>query len=194
MWHLLPNEFEKFWLGVINLLSRDFRPYVIIGDSHCHIYCRMIESRSNIYVPIPLICYATSARGLVSKTSRSGAGVRIARMASALSQSRTSVPVIVKFGQVDVEFVFDFHRTKFGGVNFDEKEWVAYLGKSVDSYVQFVDEHFQKLKFRALGIFPPALVDDVLRNLRGLTPPVGVETICAILATEGSGRLLFGGA
>ena len=35
---------------------------------------------------------------------------------------------------------------------------------------------------------------DILKNQRGLTPPVGVETICAILATEGSGRLLFGGA
>ena len=35
---------------------------------------------------------------------------------------------------------------------------------------------------------------DILKNQRGLMPPVGVETICAILATEGSGRLLFGGA
>ena len=32
------------------------------------------------------------------------------------------------------------------------------------------------------------------KNQRGLTPPVGIETICAILATEGSDRLLFGGA
>ena len=35
---------------------------------------------------------------------------------------------------------------------------------------------------------------EIQKNERGLTPPVGVETICAILATEGSGRLLFGGA
>lgn len=35
---------------------------------------------------------------------------------------------------------------------------------------------------------------EIQKNLRGLTPPVGVETICAILAMEGSGRLLFGGA
>ena len=35
---------------------------------------------------------------------------------------------------------------------------------------------------------------DLLKNQRGLMPPVGIETICAILATEGSGRLLFGGA
>ena len=32
------------------------------------------------------------------------------------------------------------------------------------------------------------------KSRRGLMPPVGIETICAILATEGSGRLLFGGA
>ena len=35
---------------------------------------------------------------------------------------------------------------------------------------------------------------DILKNQRGLTPPVGVETICAMLAMEGSGRSLFGGA
>lgn len=35
---------------------------------------------------------------------------------------------------------------------------------------------------------------EIQKNQRGLTPPVGIETICAILAMEGSGRLLFGGA
>ena len=35
---------------------------------------------------------------------------------------------------------------------------------------------------------------EIQKNQRGLTPPVGVETICAMLAMEGSGRSLFGGA
>ena len=49
------------------------------------------------------------------------------------------------------------------------------------------------LFIRAEGVDSSNL-DFFQKNPRGLTPPVGIETICAILAAEGSGRLLFGGA
>ena len=89
---------------------------------------------------------------------------RLARMASVLSKAKFAGPIIFKFGQVDVEFVYDFHRTQVRQIEFDERHWRAYLNKSVENYVVFVAEHFRQLSCRAVGIFPPALADDVLKS------------------------------
>ena len=163
LWTLDEAQFDKFWSHVISLLDGELRPFVVTGDSHCHIYCRLFERDGVYFVPLPFICYAASARGLVSRMSRSGAGIRLSRLAQALERAGARVPVIFKFGQVDVEFVFDFHRSQAGEIAFSEEKWRAFATTSAANYVDFVADHFQRQPLRVMGIFPPALADDVLR-------------------------------
>jgi hypothetical protein len=190
LWDLAPDGFDSFWSDVISLLGGQFKPFVVAGDSHCHVYCRLFDHAGKTFVPIPFICYATSARGLVSKTSRSGAGGRLSRLAQALERSGAPPPVIFKFGQVDIEFVFDFHRAQAGETAFSEEKWLSFSTKSATNYVDFVADNFSSHAFRVMGIFPPALSDDVLRAGYTNANVAGSEGIQDLTALEAALRTL----
>ncbi len=174
LWLKSEPEFTEYWTRLINVLSREFHPYFIIGDSHTQIYTRVFKYRGKFTIPFQMVCLATSARGLISPTSRSGAGGRVSKLAAALQTGIPRTSTFLKFGQVDVEFVFDFHRVKNKKASFDVEEWRSYMSETIDRYLEFISSAFTPERTFLLGIFPPALSNEALA--RGYVNDHIVET------------------
>ena len=79
-------------------------------------------------------------------------------------------PVILKFGQVDVEFVYAFKRIEGGLTRFEEAHYAAFVDETAERYVaalqRLVPDDMRRRVVIA-SIFPPALSDKAW--LRGYT-------------------------
>lgn len=143
-------------------------PYVLIGDSHSALYRRASARAEGWLMPLHMECHGGSAIGLFNPMSRSGYRERIRRVLRRLAvmDRAGTIPVLFQFGQVDLEFVQPFRRLAQAGTAFDATQFRAFCRASVDAYVGFLAEAIPPARrgaIRVLGVFPPALADEVLR-------------------------------
>ena len=135
----------------------------IIGDSHSNLYRRDTKKDDAWLAPIPLLCSAGSALGLARPGSRSGYGQKILAWADALAkQPASAAPVFLKFGQVDVEFVWNFQRIRAAETAFSLQHFDDFAQQTARSYLGFVAslaERIGKVRLRVCAVFPPALAD-----------------------------------
>jgi len=136
------------------------RPFVLIGDSHSHVF-RRSTCRGDLWLtPLHLLCSAGSAGSLANPASRSGYGGAVAAQATHLAQLRDPPPILVQFGQVDVEFVSSFQRVRDGRHRLDMDFYHGFCDRAAAAYTGFLARVFGELdQVSVLAIFPPALSD-----------------------------------
>jgi hypothetical protein len=93
---------EDFWTRVFEVTQDVASLIVFLGDSHSKIFRQIVRDGKRVFLPLNFLCGGGSAIALSNKSSRSGYGVRIEKIITALmrAQSRAGleVPVCVKFG------------------------------------------------------------------------------------------------
>lgn len=161
---LHPDAAESggFWARVLPILRRVGRPCLIIGDSHSRRYARVGLQRSAPVMPLHILCTGGSAGGLGNPTSRSGYGARLMRVSAGLAAepSARDLPVLLQFGQVDVEFVSTFQRIARHETEFNEANFHAFCARTVAAYRDFLLRTFaDQPALSVLSILPPALSD-----------------------------------
>ena len=138
------------------------RPYAVIGDSHSTFYRRSSVREGEFLVPIHVCCSAGSAIELANAESRSGYGELIRGLLPHLE----GLPLVLQFGQVDLEFVHPFRRIRAGVTAFDGGEFLSFCDESVQAYARFLQDAVPAERrggVTVLGVFPPALSDTALR-------------------------------
>lgn len=143
------------------------RPYAVIGDSHGRLLVRRARDRDGRWLaPLWWLETGASARGLGRVGARSGAGERVGvaiRRALAVSEA----PILLKFGQVDVEFVQVFKRLEQGQTAFDPSAFKTFADETVARYVDFLTDVVasdDRSRVRLCSLFPPALSDAAWRR------------------------------
>lgn len=140
------------------------KPFIIIGDSHSSLYNRPLIHGGQVYAPIHGLCSGGSALGLGRADSKAGYGVRILTLANEHLRPLGAdlPPVFLKFGQVDVEFVWMFRRVREGAKLFSLPHFDAFADSSIASYAAFLRSLSHALpdaELKVVSIFPPTLSD-----------------------------------
>ncbi len=158
------------WSGATEALDSFFaqtnaQPFYVVGDSHSNLYRRFATHDGAWLAPVPLLCSAGSAMGLARPNSRSGYGQRILAWAETnAKQPSASRLVFLKFGQVDVEFVWNFQRIRSADTVFSLQHFDKFAQETARSYLGFVASLAERIgaaRLRVCAIFPPALGDAV---------------------------------
>lgn len=126
---------------------------------------RRDRRRGRWLLPIWSLETGASARGLLGE-GRSGAGPRV-RAALDRLLALDGVPVLVKFGQIDVEFVHVFKRLAAGETAFDAAAFEAFADQTLERYLAFLTMTVPaaaRSRVRAMSLFPPALSDEAWRS------------------------------
>jgi hypothetical protein len=141
-----------------------FHPFFVIGDSHSRLYGHEIVVGDIVMIPLNLLCTGGSAIGLGRPDSKSNYGERLLNWATQaeLDDDESSPAIFVKFGQVDVEFVWTFRRIRQGATDFSMSDFDEFAAESVTSYGRFLDDLMKLVptqRLRICSIFPPTLSD-----------------------------------
>lgn len=143
------------------------RPYAVIGDSHSRVLVRRARDRDGRWLaPLWWLETGASARGLGRVDARSGAGERVG-VAIHRALAISDAPILLKFGQVDVEFVQVFKRLELGQIAFDPSAFKVFADETVARYVAFlasVVAPADRSRVRLCSLFPPALSDAAWRT------------------------------
>lgn len=146
-------------------------PVIIIGDSHSSVYRRSIFVPKTEYaqelniLPIHLLCLGGSARGLSNSSSRSQYGNKIKSIRDMIyPQIKKNTPIIFKFGQVDIEFVYNHKRIIDKKFIFDLSDYIFFVNKVIDDYLNYVKFIFPDRNVIIASVFPPTLSDEHWRE------------------------------
>jgi hypothetical protein len=143
------------------------RPYVVIGDSHSRLLVRRSrDARDRWLAPLWWLESGASARGLGQAEARSGAGGRV-RAAVRQALGLSGAPILLKFGQVDVEFVQMFKRLEVDRPAFDPAVFRAFADETIGRYVAFLVDAVvpaDRARMHVCSLFPPALSDAAWRT------------------------------
>jgi len=149
------------------LVRSGAQPYAVIGDSHGRLLVRRARAADGRWLlPLWWLETGASARGLGRAEARSGAGERVRAAIDAALAATDTAPLLLKFGQVDVEFVQVFKRLETGASAFDPADAQAFVDETVARYVAFVASAVapaDRRRVRLCGLFPPALSDAAWR-------------------------------
>lgn len=142
------------------------RPLLVIGDSHGQQYLTEDVLRAGGLLPAPFLCTGASARGLGNPASRARAGERIENHLRARRDEIAGELVLFKFGQVDLEFVYDYRRIREGRRGFDLSHAAEFARDCVRRYVAFLARLQAETPARLVvtAALPPALNDAALRE------------------------------
>lgn len=168
--HILQSEGLGRTLQVFNRMRSNREvPLLAIGDSHItHPYAAIFPLPHVDVVPIVYTCRAGSAKGLANPQSRSGYNQKIRALLTDLATLENgSVPVLFKFGQVDVEFVFSFKRMKNRELSFNMDAAHSYIESVVDEYVEFLRDAVSAdlvPQVFVSGVFAPTLHDEAVQR------------------------------
>ena len=149
------------------LMREGAQPYAVIGDSHGRLLVRRSRTGDGRWLaPLWWLETGASARGLGRADARSGAGARVrAAIADALAVHETS-PVLIKFGQVDIEFVQVFKRLEAGERAFEPAHFRSFADETIARYVAFVADAVapaDRSRVHLCSLFPPTLSDAAWR-------------------------------
>ncbi len=188
--------YERDELQLRDLLSPSdhYVPLLVFGDSHAAYYHNHAPMVDAGWLPVPYICLAGSARGLINAESRSGYGRLISAFINknydVIEASRAAV--VFKFGQVDLEFVFNFTRMKLGSPDFDYLEFHRFMLETCEHYFSYLKcvKGLMPLgtPFVVASAFPPVLSDVHLRA--GYTK-VHADVAFANLSSDVMDRLML---
>ena len=135
-------------------------PVLIAGDSHSRLYVQ--RSRRGAQWLLPLHCLSTgaSARGLSRLGSRLGQGEALRSVLAGAERAGARFPVVLVFGQVDVEFVFTFKRLEQDPpADHDPVAFGAFCRETARAYADFAASLPLARLVTLAAIFPPALSD-----------------------------------
>jgi hypothetical protein len=146
--------------------SPAYRPLAIISDSHGLFYLTEEVLWAGRWLPVPLLCTGASARGLGNPQSRAKAGERIRAHLKRLEGDLAHGAVLLKFGQVDLEFVCDYRRIRDGRRAFDPAHAAAFARESARRYLAFLRDlrAGTPLTLIVTAALPPSLNDAALRE------------------------------
>jgi len=139
-------------------------PLAVIGDSHSTHLVRRSRMGERWLLPLHRLCTGASARGLVNPEAAAGAGTKARTFLAALPDE---TPLIFKFGQVDIEFVFTFKRLEANAEAFDEAAFDTFADETVERYLAFLTDAVppgRRACAVVAGVFPPALSDAAWRQ------------------------------
>ncbi|MBS0362539.1 MAG: hypothetical protein JSR98_14275 [Proteobacteria bacterium] len=155
-------------VGAEDLLrpSPSYRPLPIISDSHGQLYLTEQMLWSGRWAPVPLLNTGASARGLGNPESRGKAGQRIRDQLKRLDATPGLQAVLMKFGQVDLEFVYDYRRVRDGAHAFDLADAQAFARDSARRYLAFLRalQADTPIRLVVTAALPPSLNDAALRE------------------------------
>ena len=165
--HPFDPVITELWPIVSNLARA--RPYFIAGDSHSGHFAMTGWRTGDWLLAMHLICHGGSARGLGNPASRSGYGEHLRRVVRSIGglPGADRAPFLLQFGQVDIEFVYHFHRVRDGRRSLDLGEYRAFCAVTIERYLAFVTSLFaptDRSTVFLISIFPPALSDDAWRR------------------------------
>jgi len=169
---------EHDWVFDLEVLlklleSLRVRPIIIFGDSHASLYAKTNltpdndEFFDNPIIPVLISCLAGSAMGLNNENSVSQYGNKLINEIKKLKSCK-DIPIFLKFGQVDAEFVYiyDCIRRKINKPEFESFE--EFANRSIDQYMHFIDRIILEIgtahTLRICSIFPPTLADSAWRR------------------------------
>ena len=169
--------------------------FVIIGDDNASLYRRSAVQGADWLLPLHVCCGGGSAIGLGEPHSRSGHGRQVRALIESLPGAETGndIPILIRFGQVDLEFVQPLRRSRQGGTCFDQGEFEAFAAASVSAYAAFlvsVVPPARRAGVVVLGVFPPVVTDETLRrghidggvaNAAGINDPDALQAAFARL-------------
>jgi hypothetical protein len=144
------------------------RPYAVIGDSHSRLLIRRSRRADGAWLaPLWWLETGASARGLGQGTARSGAGQRVRTAIDQALEATDAAPILLKFGQVDVEFVQLFKRLETDQRAFDAVVFNAFLDETVSRYAAFLTDAVSpadRWRVHICSLFPPTLADAAWRT------------------------------
>ncbi|MBS0639692.1 MAG: hypothetical protein JSS43_07465 [Proteobacteria bacterium] len=160
---------RAIWPTALALRSLDAVPFVIVGDSHSTFYRYAAVRENKWLLPLHVCCTAGSARGLGNPNSRSGYGTQLRGLFQFIEDKAATdrMPILIQFGQVDLEFVQPFQRVKDGAQAFDAEAFRSFAVSSVRFYIEFLCDAIPRSlrpRLTVLGVFPPALSNETLRK------------------------------
>lgn len=142
------------------------QPFLVIGDSHSDAYALPRDDGERFYVPFHVACTGGSAIGLGNPASKSGYAQKIARFLERHADLiRTHcIPCFMKFGQVDVEFVWTFRRARERVAEWSFDDFERFAEESAAAYARFAGEMAERFGLhdflRMCSVFPPCLSDE----------------------------------
>jgi hypothetical protein len=160
---------DRLWNGIARSLIDGVRdmggqPYFVIGDSHVYHYLRRTSVGEKWLAALPIVCVGGAAMRLAADDSRTGFGQKILQWAkhTAALVHRLDVPIFLKFGGIDAEFLWVRARIKKRAYRFSIDEFDDFARESVSSYGRFLDALTEVMGRRWLRICAayPAVVDD----------------------------------
>ena len=153
----------------LHALMRDgAAPYAVIGDSHSRLLVRRSRRADGAWLaPLWWLETGASARGLGRSDARSGAGERVRAAIDQALGADGAMPILLKFGQVDLEFVQPFKRLEAGEQAFDPMGFKAFADETVARYLAFLSGAIapeDRPRVHLCSLFPPALTDAAWRT------------------------------
>lgn len=139
-----------------------FDTVAVIGDSHSWMFGG--TGLNGHVLVLHQLCSGASARGLANPKSRSRQDDVIKQFLGRLeSSTRRPVPAIFQFGQVDIEFVYNFSRITSGLNRFDHEHYLHFASDSAQRYVEALTSWSGAIWPRSamciLGVGPPSIID-----------------------------------
>lgn len=142
------------------------KPVLIVGDSHSYLYSsRDVAGAAAWPAELWMFCPGGTAAGLANRQSRLRYGARIQRMIGRLREIEggAAIPVMFKFGQVDLEFTYQHKRIQADLRQFDRRHFDAFTASVVERYVAYLTDQFpegERDHVNVCGVFPPVLSDE----------------------------------
>lgn len=158
----LLNEPDKVSSVVRHLTRQGARPMFVIGDSHSRLYLRRARGRRQFLAPFSSVRSGASARGLGNSKSILGAGADLSALVQGMRATGTEMPILLVFGQVDIEFVHIFKLIEAGATYDDPAVFDAFCDTTIDRYVTWLAQTLapqERTRTFLAPVFPPALSD-----------------------------------
>jgi hypothetical protein len=140
------------------------QPLLVAGDSHSRLHARATRRGGRWLLVILHAATGASAAGLANPQSRSGEGERLARLLAQARAGGLRAPVLLVFGQVDVEFVFTFKRLRSDPpAALDKAAFRRFCRETAQAYADFAASLTGPGPVTLASILPPALSDEAWR-------------------------------
>jgi hypothetical protein len=162
--HPYGGAIAERWPAIRSLARQGACPYFVVGDSHSHQFNQAGSRAGSFLLPIHLLCTGGSASGLGNPASRSGYGATLRQAVAVIDTlpGANAVPILLQFGQVDIEFVHHYQRVRDAERTLDLDRYRAFCGQTLDRYIAYVTTLFgspARPHVSLVSVFPPVLSD-----------------------------------
>ena len=157
---------QSMWHGVRAMMDQGAKPFFLVGDSHSNAF-RIMGTRGGTWLlPIPILCTGGSVAELADPTARSGYGGQLRRSVQFIETlfRIETVPLLVRFGQFDLEFAHHFQRARDGLRDLDLSAYRDFCKRTVARYMRFLTALAARLHIVVVSVFPPVLSDEAWRQ------------------------------